>query len=96
MAPTNSKEGHNFVTGTATVQPGTFHEPGGESRVTSGGMLGQAEEMASQVGSSLTDAWENMTACMSRYPVAVFVAGIGLGVLLDRFFLSGSRRSWRY
>jgi hypothetical protein len=95
MAPKGSEEGHNYVTGTATLQPGTFHEPGGESQVTAGGVTGRVEEIASQVGSTLVDAWENTTAFMSRYPVAVFCAGVGLGVLLDRFFLSGSRRRWR-
>jgi hypothetical protein len=95
MAEKGSNEGHNLVTGTATLQPGAFHEPGGESRVTSGGVTGQVEEMASQVGSTLTDTWESMTECMSRYPVAVFLTGIGLGVVLDRFFLSGSRWRWR-
>jgi ElaB/YqjD/DUF883 family membrane-anchored ribosome-binding protein len=52
-----------------------------------------ARQAASYVGSQAQNAWEGLTDCMSRYPIATFVVGIGLGIFLGRAFLSGRRYS---
>jgi ElaB/YqjD/DUF883 family membrane-anchored ribosome-binding protein len=47
-----------------------------------------AKQAASYVGRQAENAWEGLTDCMSRYPVATFVVGIGLGIFLGRAFFS--------
>jgi hypothetical protein len=90
-----SERGHNYVTGTATIRPGTFTESG-QSAVTSqsGGFMDQAEGLASTIGGTVEEAWDSAIRCMSRHPVAVFLTGIGLGMLLALAFLpaNSSRR----
>jgi hypothetical protein len=78
------QSGHQYVTGSATLQPGTFHEPDQPSQRFSDSLTGKAEEMASAAGTAVQDAWTATISCMSRHPVAVFVTGIGLGFLLAR------------
>jgi len=48
----------------------------------------KAREAASYVGSQAENAWESARGCMSRYPVATFAVGIGLGLLLGRAFFT--------
>jgi ElaB/YqjD/DUF883 family membrane-anchored ribosome-binding protein len=43
-----------------------------------------ARQAASYVGRQAETAWESVTDCMSRYPVATFVVGVGLGIFLGR------------
>jgi hypothetical protein len=45
-----------------------------------------AQDMASAVSTTAEDAWTAMTSCMSRYPFATFLAGLGVGFLLARAF----------
>jgi ElaB/YqjD/DUF883 family membrane-anchored ribosome-binding protein len=47
-----------------------------------------ARQAASYVGRQAETAWEGLTDCMSRYPVATFVVGIGLGIFLGRAFFT--------
>jgi len=49
-----------------------------------------ARQAASAVSHTAEDAWESMRGCMSRYPIATFLTGVGLGAL---FVLALQRRS---
>ena len=75
------REEVNPVTGSATIQPGTFHEPGHEAEAarerSSGTFTGKAEEIAA-------NAWSKVTTWMSHYPIAAFVVALGLGYVLGR------------
>jgi ElaB/YqjD/DUF883 family membrane-anchored ribosome-binding protein len=51
-----------------------------------------ARQAASYVGRQAENAWGGLTDCMSRYPVATFVVGVGLGIFLGRAFFTD--RSW--
>lgn len=87
--PSTEQHGHQYVTGSATLHPGTFHEPDQPRPSSSGGgplgtLTNQAEEWASTAGTALQDAWSSTLSCMSRHPLAVFVTGIGLGYLIAR------------
>jgi hypothetical protein len=53
----------------------------------------EARQAASYVGRQAGNAWESLTDCMSRYPVATFVVGVGLGIFVGRAFLSNWDRS---
>lgn len=44
------------------------------------------QEMTSQVTSGAEEAWGSMNDFMRRYPIPVFLAGIGIGFLLARVF----------
>jgi hypothetical protein len=50
-----------------------------------------ARQAASYVGRQAGNAWEGLTDCMSRYPVATFVVGVGLGIFLGRAFFNNNR-----
>jgi phage-related protein len=42
---------------------------------------GDAQQAASAVVHTAEDAWGSMRSCMSRYPIATFFAGVGVGAL---------------
>jgi hypothetical protein len=83
------QRGHHSVTGSATLQPGTFHEPD-QPRPSSSGdsplsnLTNKAEEWASTAGTALQETWSSTLSCMSRHPLAVFATGIGLGYMIAR------------
>jgi ElaB/YqjD/DUF883 family membrane-anchored ribosome-binding protein len=52
-----------------------------------------ARQAASYVGRQTETAWQSLTDCMSRYPIATLAVGIGLGIFLGRAFLSRPRNS---
>jgi hypothetical protein len=103
MTPTNSRRlnemeeprGHSFVTGTATLEPGTFHEPEqprslyrNEAQDT---LTGQAENIVSAVSETAQQTWDRVTGYVREYPLAACLIGFGLGVMVDRMFLSAQQ-----
>lgn len=44
----------------------------------------RVRDVASEIVPTAEQAWESMVACMSRYPLAVFFTGIGLGFVLSQ------------
>jgi ElaB/YqjD/DUF883 family membrane-anchored ribosome-binding protein len=48
----------------------------------------KAQQAASYVGKQAETAWDGLTDCMSRYPIATFAVGIGLGIFLGRAFFT--------
>jgi hypothetical protein len=40
-----------------------------------------AQQAASAVAHTTADAWGSVRSCMSRYPLATFFAGVGVGML---------------
>jgi len=59
------------------------------------------QEAASTVSHQAQDLWAQATSCMSRYPVATFLTGVGLGMLLAGLFggsalLAEQQRSRRH
>jgi hypothetical protein len=89
------QSGHPSVTGSATLQPGTFHGPDASQSGFGSGTIGnvaeKAGEVASAVGAKAEDAWEYMTSCMSRHPLAVFFTAMGLGALIAMAFSTSGR-----
>ena len=57
-------------------------------------------QAASTVAHTAEDAWGSTTSCMSRYPVATFLTGLGLGVTLalalQNLLETEERRGGRY
>lgn len=92
---TAGQGGQHSVSGSATLQPGTFHEPDSSHSTSGSGTFGnmteKAGEMASAVGAKAEDAWDYMTSCMSRHPLAVFFAAMGLGALVAMAFSTSGR-----
>ena len=70
-AETTEERGHNFVTGTATIQPGTFHEPDqpGPS---------QQSSWLDPLGEGLS----TLTQPIRQHPLPAFLIAIGLGAAL--------------
>lgn len=52
------------------------------------------QRAASAVASTTGDAWQSVTECMSRYPLATFFTGLGVGFMLARAF--GNAASFDY
>jgi hypothetical protein len=84
------ERGHNYVTGTATLRPGTFHEPDQPRPMSSGGLSDQVEAAMSSAADTVMDVLGSTRDCMKRYPVAVFFTGIALGAVLT-WMCMGSR-----
>ena len=56
------------------------------------------QQAASAVAGTAEEAWDSVISCMSRYPLATFCTGIGLGFLLARALgntsMTRTMRSW--
>ncbi len=74
---TAEQQGHNYVSGTATVRPGTWREPGQPAPAPSGGTW---EEVSNRA--------EELAATAGQHPWGLFLAGVGLGFLLGRAWRS--------
>ncbi len=76
--------GHNYVTGEATVQPGTFREPDQPRPELPGWERGSMEKMAAAVNSAAEKAWDSTLTFMHQHSLAACLICLGTGVLLGR------------
>ena len=60
-----------------------------------GAVKDKAQQMASSVANVAEEAWDSLKTCMSRYPFATFLTGIGLGFMLAKALDNLSVPRWR-
>jgi hypothetical protein len=93
------QRGHNQVTGTATVEPGMFTEPGQEQTrpaQPSANILGRSAcETVSMIRTSVQSSWDRTSELIARHPLAACALGLGLGILVSRWYDSRTRSGVR-
>jgi hypothetical protein len=99
MSKREKARGHDWVAGNATVQPGTFTEPGQAPRQFRTGaatdtLEQQLSDMAFTLSSAATKGWRSISKMLPRSPLATGLIGFGLGVLVGCSRRISGRRRW--